>query len=203
MSRLSKVSRIWKKNTRRSVFPPARPARIPSSTTMAYRRSRWWPREEQSVLHRQEPDHLRNRLARRVIIIRNDSSTLAMAMPRVPRVMVPASSEMGNARLKAMITRTMPTSWMVEEIDLRLHVPAHVQAVDQAVQDPGQASRTFSTRVSSAEKYRCAWPMVAATTVVFTASHEALQGEQVDQAQQAALRQHRERDQQQQRGEAD
>jgi hypothetical protein len=39
--------------------------------------------EEQAVLHRQEADHLRHRLAR-VIIIRNDSSTQASAMPSVP-----------------------------------------------------------------------------------------------------------------------
>ena len=37
------------------------------------------------------------------------SSTIASAMPRVLRVTVPASAEIGKARLNARITSTMPT----------------------------------------------------------------------------------------------
>ena len=45
--------------------------------------------------------------------MRKASSTQASAMPRVERVTVPDSSEIGSARLKAKITSTMPISMVV------------------------------------------------------------------------------------------
>ena len=45
-----------------------------------------------------------------MIIIRNDSSTLAIAMPSVLRVMVSAHCEIGSARLNEKITSPMPIS---------------------------------------------------------------------------------------------
>ena len=49
----------------------------------------------------------------RVIIIRNDSSTHASAIPSVPRAMEVENCEIGSARLNANTTRPMPTSIMV------------------------------------------------------------------------------------------
>ena len=48
-----------------------------------------------------------------MIIIRNDSITLAIAMPSVARVTVLASCEIGYARLNANTTSTMPISIVV------------------------------------------------------------------------------------------
>ena len=49
----------------------------------------------------------------RVIIIRNASSSAASAIPSVPRVTVPASSDTGCARLNARMTSSSPTSIVV------------------------------------------------------------------------------------------
>jgi hypothetical protein len=105
--------------------------------------------EEQAVLHGEEADHLGNRLGA-VIIIRKASMTLASAMPRVPRLMVLESCEIGRATLKAMITRTMPTSMVVGTL-MRPSTSAFTCSLRTRRCRIHGSRITFSTRVRAAE----------------------------------------------------
>src|SRR6266480_4528412 len=95
----------------------------------------------------------------------NESSMLASAMPRVERVTVPASCEIGAARLKARITSRMPTSIVIGML-IRV-LTSHFTFSLRIRRCRIHGSRvTFSTRVTAAETYRCFWSVSAATRAV-------------------------------------
>ena len=86
----------------------------------------------------------------RVIIIRKASITTARAMPSVPRVMVWDSSEIGNATLKATMTRTMPTSIVVGMLIRASTSPLTLSWRTRRCRIHGSSS-TLSASVSPAE----------------------------------------------------
>src|SRR6267378_3467371 len=95
----------------------------------------------------------------------NESSMLASAMPRVERVTVPASCEIGAARLKARITSRMPTSMVVGML-IRVST-SHFTFSLRIRRCRIHGSRmTFSTRVTAAETYRCFWSVSAASRLM-------------------------------------
>ena len=59
-------------------------------------------------------------------------------MPSVPRATVPASCEIGSARLNAKITSTMPKSIMVGMLISVSTSQLTFEPADQPVQDPRQ-----------------------------------------------------------------
>src|SRR5271169_6824965 len=106
---------------------------------------------------------------RRVIIIRNASITLAMAIPSVDRVTVLASCWIGAARLKAKTTSTMPISMVVG----MLSSPSTSQRTSslRTKRCRSHGSRaTLTISVKAAEPYRCVCPVAQATIAVEHAS---------------------------------
>jgi hypothetical protein len=90
----------------------------------------------------------------RVIIIRNDSSTQASAMPSVPLASVDDSCEIGIARLKAKMTMPMPISIVV---GMLISVSTSQRICRRSItrcSSQGMSS-TLSTKVMAAETYRC------------------------------------------------
>ena len=137
---------------------------------------------------------------RRVIIIRNDSITHAIAMPSVARVTVLASCEIGSARLNENTTSTMPISIVVGMLirpstshctsSLRIsRCSSHGSSDD--LQHQRQRRRKVQVRLCGRVRDDRGRQR----------KRQALRGEQVDQRQHAALREHREREQQQDRRE--
>ena len=112
ISRLSKVSRIWKKKIPKIKLATSTSSAMPNSTTsgmpwvaLVAAKNRLFSRARKATTW--------VTALRRVSIISNDSSTPASAMPINPRVMPSVSCEIGAARLKAKITSAMPTSMVV------------------------------------------------------------------------------------------
>src|SRR3990167_9064990 len=161
---------------------------------------------------------------RRTIIIRNESNTVASAMPRVERVMVLAICEIGVASEKAKMARPIPVSMVV---GMLISVSTSQRMYRRSIRrcSTHGIRMTFNTRVRPAEKYRCICPVAYATIAVEAASAAPCQeeqvlppggvretrgggggrgplpGEQLDEREHAPLRQHGEREQQQQRRE--
>ena len=86
-----------------------------------------------------------------MIIIRNDSSTQAIAMPSVPRATVLASWLIGDARLNANDHEHDADQHGGGNVEQRLDVPVDVEPLHQPVQQPRQIRPTLSTRVSAAD----------------------------------------------------
>ena len=72
--------------------------------------------------------------------MRNDRSTIAIAMPSVLRVIVPASCEIGSARLKAKTTSAIPASRVVGML-ISVSTSPDVEPDDQPVEEPRQQER--------------------------------------------------------------
>ena len=83
--------------------------------------------------------------------------------------MVPASCEIGRARLKAMITTTIPTSMMVGMFS---RVSMSQRMLSRSINRCSSQGSTITLRprVSTAEKYKCGCLVANATTAVFTDS---------------------------------
>ena len=87
----------------------------------------------------------------RVIIMRNASSTVAIAMPSVLFVMVPAISEIGVARLNAKMTSAIPISIVVGMFKSGSTSQRTLSARVSRCRIHGSSS-TLSTSVSSADQ---------------------------------------------------
>ncbi|MBK8016226.1 MAG: hypothetical protein IPK20_05530 [Betaproteobacteria bacterium] len=87
---------------------------------------------------------------RRVIIMRKASSTQAVAMPRVPRVTVPAKAEIGSATLNDTITSATPTSMVAGMFSTGSTPPAISRRRTRRRRMSGSAT-TLSASVSAAE----------------------------------------------------
>ncbi len=104
-----------------------------------------------------------------MIIIRNDSITLASAMPSVERVTVLASEEIGAARLNANTTSTMPTSIVVGMLISGSTSQRTSRRRISRCSRNGSSS-TLSASVSPADQYRCGCAVPQPTIAVETAS---------------------------------
>ncbi len=128
----------------------------------------------------------------RVIIIMNESSTQASAMPSVPRAIESESRAIGRARLKAKITSTMPISIVV---GMLISVSTSQRTLRRSITRCSSIGIRI-TLSSEGQRRR----QVEVRLVGHVADHrgrgherQALQREQVDQRQDPALRDHRER----------
>src|SRR3989338_8354344 len=101
--------------------------------------------------------------------MRNDSSTLAIAMPSVERVSVFAICEIGAASEKAKMASPMPTS-MVAGILIRVSTSQRTFNRSISRCSTHGMRITLSSTVRPAEKYRWVWPVVCATMKVDAAS---------------------------------
>ena len=155
--------------------------------------------EEQAVLHRQEADHLRHRLAPRDHHQERQQHARHRDAERRAREGARHLRDRGGQRERED-HQADADQHRGRNVDQGLDVPAHVQPVDQAVQYPRDQHHLEQQR----ERGRG-----IQMTLAGCVGHDqrrggkrgALPGEQLDQRQDAPLRQHREREQQQERRE--
>ena len=157
--------------------------------------------EEQAVLHRQEADHLRHRLAPRDHHQERQQHAGHRDAERA-RVTVLASCEIGSARLNANTTSTMPISIVVGMLISVSTSQLHVELADQPVQEPRQ-QHTLSASVSAADavQVRLARSRRRRSPSRRASARPCAANRSIER-QHAPLRQHREREQQQDRREA-
>jgi hypothetical protein len=106
----------------------------------------------------------------RVIIMRNDRSTVAIAMPSVLRVTVLASSEIGTARLKANTTSTMPISIVAGMLMSCSTSQRTSRRPDEPVQEPRQDEHLEQQRQPGPTRRGASGGCPYATTAVEQAS---------------------------------
>ena len=132
-----------------------------------------------------------------MIIIRNDSSTEASAMPSVARVTVPASCEIGAA-VEGQDHEHDAAKHDRGDVHQRFDVPLHVEPADQPMQDPGQQKHLERERhARGPPEMRLAGEQGHERRR--HEQHQPLRGEQVDQRDHPPLRQHGEGEKQQHR----
>ena len=112
MSRLSNFSRIWNMNTPKISTPTSTSSAIPNSTIIGMPLVTAVAAKIRPFSIDRKPITCGTALER-VIIIKNESSTQASAIPSEPPAMDDDRREIGKARLKEKITSAIPTSMVV------------------------------------------------------------------------------------------
>jgi len=150
MSRLSNCSRIWNMKTPRITMPTSTSSAMPSSTTIGIPYVALVAANSSPFSSARKPITWGMAFAR-VIIIMNDSSTQASAMPSVLRATEADNAEIGAASVNAKMTSTMPTSMVVGMLSSGSTSHLTARRWISRCSSHGSSS-TFRTSVSAAEK---------------------------------------------------